>query len=101
MDEESEKIADQATPAAIFSFATFAISSGSFYYFKELTPIIFYLGVFILLATFGAFFIFDGFIAVFARSLFISVLFSLQYYVPYPMNWFIISVTLFHLGKKT
>lgn len=99
MDEKSEKIAENASGAAIFSFITFLTSSGLLYNFKNLTPMIFYWGGFVLIASFLSFFVLEGFFAIFARSVFISVLFSFQYYVPYPFNWFIISVTLFHLGK--
>ena len=99
MDEKSEKIAENASAAAIFSFVIFFTSSGLFYHFQNLTPMIFHWGGFLLIASFLSFFILEGFFAIFVRSIFISVLFSFQYYVPYPLNWFIISVTLFHLGK--
>jgi len=94
-----KKIAENASAAAIFSFITFLTCSGLFYHFQNLTPMIFYYGGFLLIASFLSFFILEGFFAIFVRSIFISVLFSFQYFVPYPLNWFIISVSLFHLGE--
>ena len=100
MDGDLSKCPGKATFVAVFGFTIFSLF---FHLYNtnnvhdDLT-IILYGQIILGISMFASFFIFDGLLAVFVRSVFLSIMLSLHYYAPCSLNYFIIIVSCFHLG---
>ena len=99
-ERESPRLLHSASAAVAVSVLTFLSGSTFLYLYSHMLPTVLYAQAVCGLCCFGSFFLFDGLAAVFVRTAAISILFSTHYFVPYPMDYFIIIVSLFHLGTE-